>query len=219
MYSEGFFYNAMKRDLAMVRGDTMSFGFQVQGLAGQRPKDIYFTAKNRIEDEEPVFIVTNNDTIDYEGYDAQSDILTYTVRIPPWKTAELELGRYFYDLKIVLNDDVVTLMIGRLSIEFDVFKHDTPEPPAYENGDADIYPQADIPVLLKKIYTVQKISNIASAIQYANGSTAGYDVVGMSEAIRGLGDTITAQAERIAELEAEIPPFIDDTIFPESEGA
>ena len=39
MYNEGFFYNAIKRDIAMVRGDTMAFAFQVFSL--------FLTHKNR----------------------------------------------------------------------------------------------------------------------------------------------------------------------------
>ena len=214
MYNEGFFYNAIKRDIAMVRGDTMAFAFQVKGLQGQAPEHIYFTCKSKIEDEDAVFMVSDANTIDLRSYESETDIFTYTVRIPPNKTAELELGRYFYDLKVEVDSDVITLMIGRLSIEYDVHKSSTIEPPAYDDGDNEVYPQEDIPEGQKKIYTEQNISNIASAIIAINESETGYTVEEMSEAIADIGDTITALEERIQELVDEFPPEIDEVSFP-----
>ena len=118
MYNEGYFYNALKRDIAMVKGDTMSFGFELKGLEGETPDKVTFSCKSTIEDDYTVFTVSTDDTIDFVSYDAETDTLTYTVRIPPYKTAELELGRYYYDLKVEVNNDIITLMIGRLSIEY-----------------------------------------------------------------------------------------------------
>ena len=115
MYNEGYFYNALKRDIAMVKGDTMSFGFELKGLEGEIPDKVTFNCKSTIEDDYTVFTVSTDDTIDFVSYDAETDTLTYTVRIPPYKTAELELGRYYYDLKVEVNGDIITLMIGRLS--------------------------------------------------------------------------------------------------------
>lgn len=214
MYNEGYFYNAIKRDIAMVKGDTMSFGFQIMGLGGREPDKITFSCKSEIEDEYCVFVVSNDDTIDLRSYDSENDIYTYSVRIPPKKTKKLELGRYFYDLSIEVDNDVITLMIGRLSIEFEVEGEEAPTPPEYDDGDTDLYPMVDIPSGLKKIYTVQYISNIASALNTVNGDSSTYDTYQMSGAVLELGNTITALNERIAELIAQIPAEIDDTVFP-----
>lgn len=40
----GYFFNPIKRDIAIVQGDTCSFGFQLQGLQGQRPTSITYRA-------------------------------------------------------------------------------------------------------------------------------------------------------------------------------
>ena len=48
--SGGYFYNAIRQDIAIVEGDTCSFGFQIQGLEGQDPSSIKLTAKKSIED-------------------------------------------------------------------------------------------------------------------------------------------------------------------------
>lgn len=215
--NEGYFYNAIKRDLSMVRGDTMSFGFQVQGLEGQRPDKLFFTCKEAVESEEAVFMVSDENTIDFVSYDAETDTLTYRVRIPPDKTAAVELGRYFYDLKFLLNRDVITLMIGRLSIEFEVYNAGTEEQPDYDYGDGDEYPFEDIPEGEKKIYTVQYISDIAAAINAVVGEEGHYTTEQMSEAVEAIGNVIDALEQTITDLEAQIPEEIDDVSFPISE--
>ena len=217
MYNEGYFYNALKRDISMVRGDTMSFGFQVQGLEGQRPDKLFFTCKDAIEDEEALFICSSDTTIDFVDYDEENDVLTYTVRIPPAKTAALELGRYFYDLKFLLNNDVITLMIGRLSIEYEVYNAGTEEQPDYDYGDDDEYPLDNIPQGEKKIYTVQYISDIATAINTITGESGSYTTEEMSDAIDAIGDTIDVLEQTITDLEAQIPEEIDDVSFPVGE--
>ena len=217
MYNEGYFYNALKRDISMVRGDTMSFGFQVQGLEGQRPDKLFFTCKDAIEDEEALFICSSDTTIDFVDYDEENDVLTYTVRIPPAKTAALELGRYFYDLKFLLTNDVITLMIGRLSIEYEVYNAGTEEQPDYDYGDDDEYPLDNIPQGEKKIYTVQYISDIATAINTITGESGSYTTEEMSDAIDAIGDTIDVLEQTITDLEAQIPEEIDDVSFPVGE--
>ena len=60
MYNTGYFFNAIRRDISMIRGDTMSFSFQLKGLGGQRPEDIKFTCKETIEDVDPLFIYSES---------------------------------------------------------------------------------------------------------------------------------------------------------------
>ena len=49
-----------------------------------------------------------------------TDTLTYGVRVAPELTEGVEYGKYFYDLQLEINDDVLTLMKGKLSIEWEV---------------------------------------------------------------------------------------------------
>lgn len=114
------FNNAIKRDISMVRGDTLSFGFQVTGLEGQRPDAIYFSCKEKLEDTTYIFSVSLGDGITERSYDSQTDTLTYGVRVAPELTEDVEFGKYFYDLQLDINDDVLTLMKGKLSIEWEV---------------------------------------------------------------------------------------------------
>lgn len=117
-----YFYNVLKKDITMVKGDTMSFGFQLQGLDGSVPSDIIFSCKNNPEDEDAVFkcSLSEEDGVWLDSEDTVHDILTYGVRVAPAKTEDLNTGRYFYDLEIAVNNDIFTLMKGRLLIEYDV---------------------------------------------------------------------------------------------------
>ena len=114
------FNNSIQRDISMVRGDTLSFGFQIQGLAGERPDAIYFSCKEHLEDETFIFSISLEDGISERSYDQGTDTLTFGVRVAPELTADVAFGKYFYDLKIEINDDVLTLMKGKLSIEWEV---------------------------------------------------------------------------------------------------
>lgn len=114
------FNNAIKRDISMVRGDTLSFGFQITGLEGQRPDSIFFSCKENLEDATYIFSVSLGGGISERSYDATTDTLTYGVRVSPELTEDVEYGKYFYDLQIDINDDILTLMKGKLSIEWEV---------------------------------------------------------------------------------------------------
>lgn len=207
MTEQGYFMNAILRDLSMVQGDTMSFGFQVQGLGGQEPDEIQFSCKSSLENSDYVFAVVLGDNINLRSYDSEHDLLTYGVRIPPEATAGVQAGRYFYDLELKVNNDVITLMIGKLSIVPEVTN--TPVPPAYTDGDGDEYPAENIPSGQKKIYTVQNISDIARAINEKSGSSGSYTTSEMPQAIRDIEvgvDIVQVDGVRLnGELYIEMP--------------
>ena len=114
------FNNSIKRDISMVRGDTLSFGFQVTGLGGAEPDSIYFSCKEHLENETYVFSKSLEAGIEERSYDQETDTLTYGVRVAPEDTEDVDFGKYFYDLQIGINGDILTLMKGRLSIEWEV---------------------------------------------------------------------------------------------------
>lgn len=117
-----YFYNVVKKDIIMVQGDTMTFGFQIQGLDGSEPEDIIFTCKENPEDDDAIFTckLSDDDGVWIDSENTTDDIMTYGVRVAPEKTEDLVTGRYFYDLEIDVNNDIFTLMKGRLLIEYDV---------------------------------------------------------------------------------------------------
>lgn len=229
MIESGYFFNPIRRELEMIKGDTMSFGFQVQGLNGEVPSAVQFSCKEALEDENYLFAVSLEDTIDIRSYDQETDTLTYSVRIPPAKTSEVDAGRYFYDLELKCNADTITLMIGRLTIDDQVTT--VAGEPYYPSGDSDIYPMADIPEGTKKVYTTQNVSNIAASIEAINGETGGYTLFAMAGAVDDIGGAIddineavkekTGSASdynifELAEAVESIPTYedINDTTFP-----
>lgn len=182
----GYFYNPIHRDLTMVRGDVLAFAFQVQGLKGQTPEAITFTCKETIESEVKLFEVNLSNTIKYRSYDKKNDILTYTLRIPPYLTENIDLGRYFYDLEILINGDVITIMKGRLTLDYDLSKVvDPPTPPVYEDGDLIQYP-VETQAGVIRLYTEEYISDIASAIQGVLDTSETFNTREMSAAISSI---------------------------------
>lgn len=116
------FYNAEKRDIEIVRGDTMSFNFELIGLQGVAPDRITFMVKENIEDSDAEALVNCElgNGISLIGYASATDTFTYNVRMRPEMTADLDLARYYYNLQIEVNEDVLTLMKGRFTLDYDV---------------------------------------------------------------------------------------------------
>lgn len=119
MLNKQSYINAIYQDIEMIRGDTLAFNFQLQGLGGETPDDITFSCAENYNDE-PLFTADLEDGITLEEYNAVNDIATYSVRIAPVKTVSRELGRYYYDMELRYNNDVITLMRGRLTLLYEV---------------------------------------------------------------------------------------------------
>lgn len=118
------FNNSITRMMSMVKGDTLSFGFQVTGLNGVAPDQIYFSCKENLEDEAYIFQISLDEGIDQRSYDATSDTFTFGLRLAPSYTENIDLGKYFYDLRLIIDEDVLTLMKGILSIEWEVTENE-----------------------------------------------------------------------------------------------
>ena len=118
MLNKQDFLNNIYQDIDIVRGDSLTFGFEVIGLNGATP-DFTFTCKDHY-DGDIIFTATNDSGITLEEYDETSDKAIYSVWIAPNKTNNLELTRYYYDLEMRLDEDVITLMRGRFTLLYDV---------------------------------------------------------------------------------------------------
>lgn len=186
-----YFYNAIKRDIVMIKNDTLSFAFEIQGLNNQIPDNIVFTCKNTPEDNTELFSVSQSDHIIERSYDPATDIRTYTLRIPPNLTENIDLGRYFYDIQINVNNDIITLMKGRLTIDYQVTFGATTTEPVYEGGDDIAYPQDNISERETRIYHALPISNIAAHINDINSQDNTYTTAQMSDALIAIKSNIT----------------------------
>lgn len=95
-------------NIKMVKGDTESFGFELEGL--ENLDAAYFSCKRNSQDENYLFQKFLNSGI------TQKTENQYVVRIEPDDTALLEPGQYWYDLEISKNDDVFTIFRGVLEL-------------------------------------------------------------------------------------------------------
>lgn len=124
MVNSNDFINAIDRDIIFVKGDTLSFNFQIQGLEGATPDAIIFSCAE-YPNETAIFTSEIGDGVELEEYNAEKDIATYSVRVDPNKTKGLDVARYYYDLELRINNDVITLMRGRLTLLYEVTKQES----------------------------------------------------------------------------------------------
>lgn len=100
-------------NLTMVKGDTLAFGVEIEGLDHDLAT-AYFSCKKDPNDDEYVFQKELNDGI------SKVETGKYRVRVAPADTASLEIGDYYYDLQIGVNSDIYTILRGKLTIEYEI---------------------------------------------------------------------------------------------------
>ena len=109
----------MRNNLEMIRGDTLSFAFEVEfDEDPQKLEKADFTCKANFDDENVLFHKELEKGINFSKQDGNK--LYYVIRVAPEDTENLEAGMYYYDLSIELNGDVFTILNGALKIEEDV---------------------------------------------------------------------------------------------------
>lgn len=119
MLNKQDYINAIYQDIDIVRGDTLAFNFQLQGLGGETPDALTFSCAEHYN-YDPLFTADLSDGITLEEYNAAKDIATYSVKIAQDKTKDIDIGRYYYDMELQTNNDVITLMRGRLTLLYEV---------------------------------------------------------------------------------------------------
>jgi len=98
--------------IKMIRGDTLAFGFEVEGIA--ELDAVYFSVKKTKNEDEYILQKTLNNGVE------KIEDGKYSVRVAPADTHDLEAGIYYYDLQIVKNGDIFTVLYGTLIIETDI---------------------------------------------------------------------------------------------------
>ena len=122
MLNKQDFINAIDNNIDMVRGDILAFSFQLAGLKSRSAYEdliVSFAVAEHYDDESLVEITSGNG-IELEDYDTAKDTATFSVSVAPNMTKTLDLNRYYYDVQIKDDNNVITLMRGRLTILWDV---------------------------------------------------------------------------------------------------
>lgn len=107
-------FNMDESNITMIKGDTLAFGIEIDGLDGQDLDSAFFTCKEIPTSSDYIFKKSLGEGITNNGDG------TYSVRVAPEDTADVTAGDYYYDLQIGVNGDVYTLMLGLLTILQDV---------------------------------------------------------------------------------------------------
>ena len=107
-------FNMDESNITMVKGDTLSFGIEVEGLDGQSLESAFFTCKSVPTSSDYIFRKSLRHGITDNGDG------TYIVRVAPEDTESVTAGVYYYDCQIGVNGDVFTILIGLLTILQDV---------------------------------------------------------------------------------------------------
>lgn len=106
----------MDKNLKMVRGDTLAFGFEYE-FDDESTQDLdtcYFSCKLNPDDAEYIFQKSIGDGI------SKVDDNQYRVRIAPEDTDGIDIGKYYYDFQIGLNSDIHTILKGVLIVEREI---------------------------------------------------------------------------------------------------
>lgn len=109
--------NYKTKNIKMVAGDTVSFGFEIKGVTNL--DTAFFSCKRNYQDEYYVFQkqLGNGITAGEDG--------KYIVRIAPEDTESLSAGMYCYDLEVGVNNDVYTILRGDFEIVSEITSNST----------------------------------------------------------------------------------------------
>lgn len=149
-------------NIKMVKGDTESFGFELEGV--ENLDAAYFSCKRNSQDENYLFQKSLNNGITKRAENQ------YVVRINPDNTALLEPGQYWYDLEISKNDDIFTIFRGVLDLlpEITVPAGNISTLISWGDIIGDINDQSDLQLEFQTKADVSSLSTVATSGSYAD---------------------------------------------------
>lgn len=103
----------IQKNIEMIRGDTLAFDLTLTDVVAT-VETIFFSCKRKAADPEYVFQKSLEDGI------TEVDTMKYRIRVAPEDTADLDPGRYDYDLQLGLGADIYTILMGKLTLRQDV---------------------------------------------------------------------------------------------------
>lgn len=149
-------------NIKMVKGDTESFGFELEGV--ENLDAAYFSCKRNSQDENYLFQRSLNNGITKRAENQ------YVVRINPDNTALLEPGQYWYDLEISKNGDIFTIFRGVLDLLPEITVPNGTISTSISWGDiiGDIDDQSDLQLELGTKADASSLSTVATSGLYSD---------------------------------------------------
>lgn len=117
MINKQDYANFFEQNIDIVQGDTLAFNFSIVGLDGDTPT-FKMVVKEHYDDLDPLCTAESGQGI--ELVETAGNTNTYSVHFDPVQTENIKLGRFYYDLKMYVNGDTLTLMRGRFSVLYRV---------------------------------------------------------------------------------------------------
>ena len=149
-------------NIKMVKGDTESFGFELEGV--ENLDAAFFSCKRNSQDENYLFQKSLNNGITKRAENQ------YVVRINPDNTALLEPGQYWYDLEIIKNGDIFTIFRGILELLPEITVPTGNISTLISWGDiiGDIDDQSDLQLEFQTKADVSSLSTVATSGAYSD---------------------------------------------------
>ena len=149
-------------NIKMVKGDTESFGFELEGV--ENLDAAFFSCKRNSQDENYLFQKSLNNGITKRAENQ------YVVRINPDNTALLEPGQYWYDLEIIKNGDIFTIFRGVLDLLPEITVPTGNISTLISWGDiiGDIDDQSDLQLEFQTKADVSSLSTVATSGAYSD---------------------------------------------------
>lgn len=157
--------NYKTKNIKMVAGDTVSFGFEIKGVLNL--DTAFFSCKRNYQDEYYVFQkqLGNGITAGEDG--------KYIVRIAPEDTENLSAGMYCYDLEVGVNNDVYTILRGDFEIVSEITSNSTIVYSSVDWGNitGNITSQTDLQTALNAKVDTTSLAQVATTGAYSDLSS------------------------------------------------
>lgn len=109
--------NYYKNDIRHVKGDTFNCAMVIEDF-DQEFDSVYFTCRaGQNDDSDLLFEAQLGDGVSIVEEDQETGTKKYAIRVAPAKTKNLQVGTYYYDLQVGINNDIFTIMKGRFVVE------------------------------------------------------------------------------------------------------
>lgn len=154
--------NYKTKNIKMVAGDTVSFGFEIKGVSNL--DTAFFSCKRNYQDEYYVFQkqLGNGITAGEDG--------KYIVRIAPEDTESLSAGMYCYDLEVGVNNDIYTILRGDFEIVSEITSNSTIVYSSVDWGNitGNITNQTDLQTALNAKVDTTSLAQVATTGAYSD---------------------------------------------------
>lgn len=109
----------MEENLELYKGNSFSFTLEIEDL-NQDLNSCFLSCKKNIKENNYTFQKSLKNGI--SKVDSENNKRVYSFKINPEDTKNIEVGCYYYDVEIKIDNDVFTILCGKLIIKDTITK-------------------------------------------------------------------------------------------------